>query len=344
MKRGFTLVELLVVVAIIAALLSITLPAIQRVRETANVVKCASNMRQIGVALTDYESQRGKFPTGKGANYVGKVPGAAAYARWSVHSQLLPYVEQDVLYESIDFDFPPETPGMQGPTGFMPAYQNPGRVNATACRTVVPIFLCPSDPTGPFDPNWPGQNNYYASQGTQFLCDLSEKQKSTIDPTETPNGPFYFLSQIDFNDFTDGTSHTAVFSEKLRGGGNPDPRTDLFSMPNTSSLDQTYTVCSSLPSTATPLTSKQGASWVMGEMCCTTYNHVSTPNTKSCAGIGFPGNMSNMAMQVPPSSRHLGGVNVLFGDGDVRFVPNNIDLAIWRAIGTINKDDNAGDY
>ena len=59
----------------------------------------------------------------------------------------------------------------------------------------------------------------------------------------------------------------------------------------------------------------------MGEMCCTEYNHVSTPNTATCAGLGFANNnMANMPMQVPPSSRHPGGVNVLFGDGSVTFI------------------------
>ncbi len=87
------------------------------------------------------------------------------------------------------------------------------------------------------------------------------------------------------------------------------------------------------PNTATPLTSKQGYSWVMGEMCCTTYNHMSTPNTRTCAGMGFPGNMANMAMQVPPSSAHPGGVSVVFGDGHVSFVTDQVSLAVWRALG-----------
>ena len=90
------------------------------------------------------------------------------------------------------------------------------------------------------------------------------------------------------------------------------------------------------PLTAVPLTSKQGYSWVMGEMCCTTYNHVAPPNAQSCAGQPFPGTMSNMAMVIPPSSYHSGGggVNVLMGDGGVRFVQNNINLDTWRALGT----------
>src|SRR5262249_24353479 len=229
-----------------------------------------------------------------------------------------------------------ETPGMQGATGFMPPYQNPNRENANACRTKIALFLCPSDPA-PLPGDWPGQNNYLASQGSQFLCDLSESQPSTLAPGEAPNGVFYYLRKIRIADIPDGTSNTALFSEKRRGQGFPDPRSDMYIFPNQSSLDATYQACSATnPATATPLTSKQGASWVMGEMCCTTYNHVATPNTITCAGLPFPGNMSNMAMQVPPSSWHTGGVNVLLGDASVHFIPDSVSLSVWRALGTRN--------
>jgi prepilin-type processing-associated H-X9-DG protein len=245
-------------------------------------------------------------------------------------------VEQDNLYRQINFDFPPETPGMQGPTGFMPPYQNPGRVNADQSRARVPIYLCPSDGTS-IAGDWAGANNYYANQGTSFLCDISEAQPSTIASNEQANGPFYFLSKVDMAGVTDGLSNTVLFSEKLRGNGIPNPRSDMFSMPNQNTAAACFATCKALnPATATPLTSKQGASWVMGEMCCTTYNHMDVPNTVTCAGIGFPGNMSNMAMQVPPSSKHPGGVQCLMGDGSVRFVRNSITLAAWQAMGSMN--------
>jgi prepilin-type N-terminal cleavage/methylation domain-containing protein/prepilin-type processing-associated H-X9-DG protein len=334
-RPAFTLVELLVVIAIIGILISLLLPAVQKVREAASRTECQNNLKQIGLALHGYHDTQHEFPTGKGPNYATTVPGAAVYARWSVHSHILPYLEQNNLYNSINFNYPPETPGMGNPVvNFMPPYQNPGRVNADACRTVVKTFLCPSDGAqAPVD--WLGQNNYFASQGSQFLCDLSESFPSTIDPQETANGVFYYLSQVAIKDITDGTSNTAFFSEKRRGKGIPDPRSDMFIIPNTNTLDLTYQTCQDVdPMTATPLTSKEGASWVMGEMCCTTYNHVSAPNSKTCAGIGFPGNMANMAMDVPPSSYHPGGVNTLFGDGSVRFIGDQITLAAWRAMGT----------
>jgi prepilin-type processing-associated H-X9-DG protein len=336
---------LLVVIAIIAILIGLLLPAVQKVREAANRMSCQNNLKQIGLAIHSYHDANGRFPPGKGHDYTATVPGCPVYPRWSPHSAILPYIEQGNLYNSINFNYPPETPGMEGPVvNFMPAWQNPGRVNADACRTVVKTYLCPSDPTSAPE-EWLGQNNYLANLGSTFLCDLSESNLSTIAPAEMPTGVFYYLSKVRIADLTDGTSNTVLFSEKLRGTGQPNPRTDMFILQNTNTLDSTYQSCSALDtSTALPLTSKQGWSWVMGEMCCTSYNHVMPPNTTTCSGIGFTGGMRNMAMAVPPSSAHTGGVNALLGDGSVRFISNNIDLATWRALGTRNRGEVIGDF
>jgi prepilin-type N-terminal cleavage/methylation domain-containing protein/prepilin-type processing-associated H-X9-DG protein len=333
-RRGFTLIELLVVISIIGVLIALLLPAVQAAREAARRAQCTNNLKQIGLAIHNYLGAFQALPFGKGGSYGAALPGTPIYARWSAQSQLLLYLEQGVLFNSINFNFPPETPGMAGAVPFMPPYQNPNRENATACITQLATFLCPSD--GPVQTIWPGGTNYLANQQT-WACDLGDKNPASVAPGENPQGVFYFQSAVKVADVTDGTSNTAFFSEKLRGQGIPNPQTDMFVTKSQTSLDATYQDCRAINVlTAPPLTSRQGMTWVMGEMCCTSYNHVSTPNTNTCAGLGFPGSMANMSMQVPPSSRHPGGVNVLMGDGAVHFLKNSIDLATWRAIGTRN--------
>mgnify|MGYP001795620277 CR=1 FL=1 len=106
-------------------------------------------------------------------------------------------------------------------------------------------------------------------------------------------------------------------------------------MTNQPTLDNTFNTCNGTnPNTATPLTSKWGFSWVMGENCCTLYNHVAPPNFTACAGIPFNGTMTNMAMQIPPSSNHPNGAQILIVDDSVKFCPNSVNLNVWRAIGT----------
>jgi len=334
LRNGFTLIELLVVIAIIAVLIALLLPAVQSAREAARRAQCLNNLKQIGIAVANYESSFRLYPFAKGLPYGPTVPGAAAYARWSALSQLLIFIEQGNLFNSINFNLPPETPGMAGAVPFMPAYQDPNRENMTASLTQVATFLCPSDV--PPISTWPGGNNYLVNQQT-WACDLSENYPSTVAPNEVPRGIFYYNSSVKVAAVTDGTSNTAYVSEKIRGTGTPNPRTDLLVNPAQTSLDATYLACTTTNVlTAPPLTSRQGMSWVMGEMCCTAYNHVAPPNQTSCAGTGFPGNMANMSMQVPPSSNHPGGVNVLFGDGSGRFIKNSVDLQTWRNLGTRN--------
>lgn len=327
-RRGFTLIELLVVIAIIAVLIALLLPAVQQAREAARRSQCRNNLKQMGLAIHNYQDNNKVFPFGKGPSYAG----APVYARWSQHAMLLPYLDQVPLYKRIRFTAPPDTPGMGGVIAFMPAFTSPGGVNTAASTQTIPMFLCPTDST----PTAPGQNNYVGNQGG-WLCDRSDAPGAATDvsPSEVQTGVFYYLSRVNSADVRDGLSQTAFFSERRRGNGIPDPKSDLFVIPAQTTLAATYSTCMSInPLLATPLTSKWGYSWVMGENCCAQYNHVAGPNTVSCAGTGFTGTMTNMAMQVSASSHHPGGVHVMMGDGAVHFGNDKMDLNVWRAVGS----------
>ncbi|MHB1421963.1 MAG: DUF1559 family PulG-like putative transporter [Gemmataceae bacterium] len=343
-RSGFTLIELLVVIAIIAVLVGLLLPAVQKVREAAARAQCQNNLKQLGLALQNFHDVYHYLPYGKSPSY----PGYPVWARWSTHSQILPFIEQGNTYNALNFKYPPNTGDMQTPqTGLacMPPYTNPNGINA-ACNSLIRTFLCPSDPAPQMTMAangiaYPG-NNYRGNAGTAFMCDLGDLPSlhSTLAPTLVPNGVLYNQSKVRMLDITDGTSQTAMLSEHLRGGRlgiNSRATNVIFLMPNQSTLTGTYQTCQGLnPTSALLMCLDMGECWAMGEDCCTQYNHVSQPNTLYCGGAGFTGGMVNMSMDSPPSSGHTGGVNVLLCDGSVNIVADGISLATWQALGTRN--------
>src|SRR5437660_7925075 len=146
-RSAFTLIELLVVMAIISILVGLLLPAVQKVREAADRLKCTNNLKQIGLALHNHHDSLGSFPASR--NY----PSAFTY---SAHARLLPFIEQDSIYKTINFSAP---------------YNDPS--NAFASSAPVSIFQCPSDSQSRIPAGWAG-TNYRANEGTSLVFGYDE--------------------------------------------------------------------------------------------------------------------------------------------------------------------------
>jgi prepilin-type processing-associated H-X9-DG protein len=308
-RSGFTLIALLVVIAIISVLIALLLPAVQSAREAARRIQCVNNLKQIGLALHNYQESRGVLP---GADMVWNNPNPNLITELSALSNILPYLEQTNVYNQINFVF---------------SYQDP--TNSTAAMTVINGFICPSDLPDPI-PSLGGQTNYMANMGSGIVWQEALNQNASL---PWPNGVFYGDSATTFAAITDGLSNTAFYSERVLADGNNSivsPIADVFFSPLfPTTPDQATQMCLAVDiwnlNNQFPLF--MGAPWLNGQHI---YLHVTPPDSRSC---GF---FAALRAVMPPSSHHLGGVNVSFGDGSVKFVKDSVNVQTWRALGTRN--------
>lgn len=310
-RRGFTLIELLVVVFIIGVLVGLLLPAVQSAREGARAVRCRNNLKQLGLALANYESTMGVYPFGVGGGGPPKfVP------RWSAQSQLLLYLEQAPLYHALNFAFVP--------WAHQPFYSPPNR---TAVATTVACFLCPSDSDFADEIYPTGHNNYRACAGTlPYNLNLN-----TPNSLGRNNGLFWYQSAIRGAHIRDGFGATAAFSERCLGvAGGGDPLSDYYL------TELPLSSCELAAPGALPRFGGElelsGQRWADGNVFYTRFQCLSPPNRRSC---DFAADDYTGLVVVTASSRHPGGVNVLWADGSARFVKDSIAAPVWRAAGTI---------
>lgn len=329
-NQGITLIELLVVIGVLAILMAIVLPAIQMARESARRLGCANNLKQLGLALHGYHASHGVLPFG-----MEVLPQRPEFTPYSVHAMLLPFLQQDTLYNSVNFDLPAMF--YVSAAGVM--------ANTTAQAARVSVFLCPSEPRPfhfvfpdghPFVGVNPAPNNYVACMGSGLHPVVDSR-------VPLPSGLFFTSSSIRIQDIADGTSNTAAMSESITGnGGLPteqpiDLKRDTQRSPTswlTPTADEFLTECAQYRPNDIRLsrTLERGNTWLEGAPFRTLYNHVSTPNPPH-TDCGLENDIW-LGGVFAARSLHPGGVNLLLADGSVRFESDSIDQRVWRSIGT----------
>jgi prepilin-type N-terminal cleavage/methylation domain-containing protein/prepilin-type processing-associated H-X9-DG protein len=350
-RRGFTLIELLVVIAIIAVLIALLLPAVQAAREAARRAQCVNNLKQMGLAIHNYNSSNNAMPPLFG-NF-GQPPagpsaaGGAWPLGWGVG--ILGYMEQQQLFNAANY-----------------SYGSFDAPNNTIANTKVNTYVCPSESVkvGP----WIGSTwvNYHANFGGP--CSMASWSGPIVpfrgdsigqsNSVQTAN-----LSVVDFASITDGTSNTALFSEKLMGlngyiatatPGTPNAKRVSFQLNLNLSWDTAtggadaqafVSACKALPASTAPTNPTQwsGATWTgshAGTLHFNAYDHFMPPNALSCVAAnswgGAPGGFNDA---ITATSNHSGGVNVCLCDGSVRFIKDTIGLNVWWALGSRNQGE-----
>jgi prepilin-type processing-associated H-X9-DG protein len=295
-RTAFTQLELLVSLSVIGLLAAITIPAVQQAREASRRTTCTSNIRQIALACSEFETAHQHFPHGWGLSFLVKT---------------LPWLDQLPLYNQFDHAYPD--------------YGSPHN-NALGDRRIG-ILLCPSDPGESVE-------QIGGTAGTCYVGNFGTGvQKYDYNGMFRAGGPELSVRTADVHD---GLSHTALIAEITVSAGDamPDPRRGTWFTPYPLTAPDEYDafleLCDKLDATTgVVMWHFHGRGWTWGDVNHTLYNHMLPPNRKSCHN----GSRVQQGCYTA-ASMHGGGVNVAFGDGHVQFISDDVDLGVWRATGS----------
>jgi prepilin-type N-terminal cleavage/methylation domain-containing protein/prepilin-type processing-associated H-X9-DG protein len=314
-RRGFTLVELLVAIAIVGLLAGLLLPAVQNAREAARRSQCTNNLKQIGLALQNFQSARKVFPAGYNSQPSNSTMGPVdpgfndAGPGWSWLTMLLPFMEESGIAKSLNLN--------------VPCWAAP---NAIAVQRSVPAFLCPTD-TGGANPGLPtlvnmtdtnnnplgvlyGRANYVGSVGSTTLW-------CSWPVTILPNGVIYRDSATRAADVPDGLSKTVFAGERSRDISDAVwpgilPFTGHWAYPPFASVG-----------TGGLNTNYDGPGAYVGA-------HGGPCPYEDPVVIHPPNSMYGHSDQM--ESMHPDGANILMGDGSVHFYLDEASLEVWVAL------------
>jgi prepilin-type N-terminal cleavage/methylation domain-containing protein len=342
-RSAFTLIELLVVIAIIAVLIALLLPAVQQAREAARRTQCKNQLKQLGLAIHNYESTMNCLPP---ASVIVKLSNGAIWTiDASPFARLLPYFDQGTVYNAMNLNA---------------EYNDPTLSNASAVGRVIPVLMCPSEVNRAtvFIAKYGniGGVNYGFSMGDWYVWSGINGSPAGDPPTRSAFGVNLCRR---WADFTDGQSNTLLMSEVK----NFQPY-----IRDCGSLSQIHSP-TNLPSpNADPMTVAPEYS---GSGCAVLANAHSQWNEVAVHHIGMttawppnkktPGGPGNMYPDVDLNSQreriggptyaaitsrsyHTGGVHSLLGDGSVRFVSSSMDGLVWRSLGTVAGGEIVSDF
>jgi prepilin-type N-terminal cleavage/methylation domain-containing protein/prepilin-type processing-associated H-X9-DG protein len=368
--RGFTLVELLVVIAIIGILIALLLPAVQAAREAARRMQCTNNLKQLALAMLNYESSYTILPQQDAQVTVGSL----TIDGFSIQARLLPYLEQTNLQHLLDFT----QPAWSG-TSYSAMLPNPNFQAAYAMP--IPVFICPSDPAPNPQADWKG--DIYG--GCNYMVSNGSGTGVNTDIRFSTDGIAWNFSTCRLADVTDGLSNTVFMSESVRSTG-PDQTLALGQLPpypNQMTLNCSGGVVSP-PATQTfqgfqgsgsifvayevapnsivenPVLANcwpqfngwrgvsgsssdgslrgRGTSWACSGAISTLNNGYSSPNSK------IPDCVTHFSGWFGPRSWHPGGANVVMGDGSVHLLSASMDQNTCHALHSRNGGDVIGNF